>query len=87
MIADNGTFDSVILSKSPDFTFVGPGHNSQIITDDAGNDWMFYHTFWKENGYKGRCLAMDRVCWDKEGWPYFEGGVPSQSANGPVIKK
>jgi len=85
MIAKEGTYKTVVLSKSTDFTFVGPGHNSQIITDDAGNDWMFYHTFWKANDYNGRCMAMDQIIWDKDGWPSIRDGVPSVSANGPCI--
>ncbi len=28
-------------------TFFGPGHNSIIIPDDAGTDWMIYHSYVK----------------------------------------
>lgn len=30
--------------------FFGPGHNSIIVQDDAGTDWMIYHSYVKENG-------------------------------------
>ena len=29
--------------------FVGNGHGSQIIQDDAGQDWLLYHGFFKIN--------------------------------------
>ena len=29
--------------------FAGTGHNSEIITDDEGNDWFFYHAWQKAN--------------------------------------
>ena len=65
--------------------FAGVGHNSSIITDDAGQDWMFYHAFWRGNGYKGRCLCMDRIIWSG-GWPSFAGGCPSMSRTAvPVV--
>lgn len=88
MIAgDEGIYDEVILTKDADEMFCGPGHNGEIVTDDKGNDWMPYHTYWKNNEYKGRCMNIDRVCWTKDGWPYFEGGVPSVKAAAPVFKK
>ena len=73
-----------ILSSSPDATFRGPGHNSALIRDDAGNDWIYYHSYWSGNDYKGRCLLLDRVEW-KNGWPVIAGGQPSGEAAVPVI--
>lgn len=88
MIAgDEGIYDEVILTKDVDEVFCGPGHNGEIVTDDKGRDWMPYHTYWKENEYKGRCMNLDQVLWTKDGWPYFEGGVPSVKAVAPVFKK
>lgn len=52
--------------------FVGPGHNSEIVTDDKGADWMFYHAVSVANP-EGRVLMLDRVNW-KKGWPVVEGG-------------
>ena len=74
-----------ILSSSADAGFRGPGHNSALIRDDAGQDWMFYHSFWSGNDYRGRCLMMDRVHW-KKGWPFIENGQPSATSAAPVIK-
>lgn len=51
-------------------TFFGPGHNSIIIPDDAGTDWMIYHSYVKENGTVGGRLGMlDRIVWSADGWP------------------
>ena len=38
--------------------FFGPGHNSIIVQDDAGTDWMIYHSYVKENGEVGGRLRM-----------------------------
>lgn len=77
---DNG-YSVVIGSNS---RFVGNGHCSEIVQDNAGNDWIFYHGVDVENP-KGRILLLDRIRWDKEGWPYVEGGSPSLSAEKPVF--
>ena len=88
MIAgDEGIYDEVILTKDAEFIYCGPGHNAEIVTDDKGQDWMPYHTYWKDNGYKGRCMNIDRVYWTKDGWPYFKDGVPSKEAEAPRFKK
>lgn len=63
--------------------FVGTGHNSEIVTDEAGNDWMLYHSF-VVDGPKGRVLMMDRIEW-KDGWPYVKASKPSSKAPVPVI--
>jgi len=64
--------------------FVGTGHNSEIMVDDEGNDWIFYHAVDKQNP-TGRVLMMDRVRWIK-GWPEIEGLTPSLEAEAPVFK-
>lgn len=88
MIAGNeGVFDEVILTRDYPGNYCGPGHNAEIITDDGGNDWMPYHAYWKGNGYKGRCMNLDRVYWSKDGWPYFKEGIPSVKSEMPIIRK
>lgn len=86
MIHDLATYDTQILQSSEDKVFVGPGHNSNIITDDAGNDWILYHSYWKGNDYAGRCLLLDRVYWDEEGWPVIGNGTPSTSGEAPYFE-
>ena len=67
-------------------TFFGPGHNSIIVQDDAGTDWMIYHSYVKENGEVGGRLGMlDRVLWTEDGWPYIKNCVPSTSDFLPVF--
>jgi beta-xylosidase len=69
-----------------DSIFAGPGHNAEIVTDDAGDDWLLYHSFLKSAPEKGRVLCLDKIVW-KEGWPEIEGNVPSQESKVPVFKK
>lgn len=66
-------------------TFFGPGHNSIIIPDDAGTDWMIYHSYVKENGAVGGRLGMlDRIVWS-DGWPTIKKCVPSKGDLLPVF--
>jgi arabinan endo-1,5-alpha-L-arabinosidase len=63
--------------------FVGTGHNSEIVQDKAGNDWIFYHGFCVENT-KGRSLFLDKITWI-DGWPTVAGNSPSIEAEAPVF--
>ena len=47
---DNG-YEVVIQG---DATWAGPGHNSIIQTDDAGQEWMIYHGYRKAAADKGK---------------------------------
>jgi arabinan endo-1,5-alpha-L-arabinosidase len=69
----------VIIKKND--RFVGTGHNSEIVQDNNGNDWIFYHAVSVEKP-KGRVLMMDKVKWNND-WPYIEGGSPSLEAEKP----
>lgn len=55
--------------------FVGTGHNSEIVADDAGDSWIFYHAV-DRNDSEGRKLMLDQLQWKNE-WPYVEGNSPS----------
>ncbi|MCD8267830.1 MAG: family 43 glycosylhydrolase [Parabacteroides sp.] len=63
--------------------FVGTGHNSEIVSDAKGKDWIFYHAVSKANP-TGRVLVMDQVKWVK-GWPEVAGSSPSLEAEAPVF--
>lgn len=66
--------------------WIGPGHNSIIIQDDEGTDWMIYHSYMKKNGEVGGRLGMlDRLQWSSDGWPYIKNCVPSDSDLIPVF--
>ena len=71
----------VLIHKND--AFVGTGHNSEIVTDKAGNDWMFYHAV-STNNPGGRVLMMDKVNW-KDGWPSVTGNSPSIEAERPEM--
>ena len=63
--------------------FLGVGHNSEIVQDKAGNDWIFYHGFRVESP-RGRRLFMDKIVWVDD-WPTVAGGTPSIEADVPVF--
>ena len=63
--------------------FAGTGHNSEIVTDTAGNDWLFYHAVDKQNP-SGRVLMLDRILW-QNGWPVVAGNTPSSEHETPVF--
>ncbi|MBO7068203.1 MAG: family 43 glycosylhydrolase [Bacteroidaceae bacterium] len=66
----------VLISRNN--RFVGPGHNSEIITDDEGQDWILYHAYDMTQNESERMLMLDRIVWE-DGWPMIEGGTPSTS--------
>ena len=55
----------------------GPGHNSEIITDDNGDDWLLYHSYDRNNNFNGRLMLLDKITWGKDGWPTVNDGYPS----------
>lgn len=75
MTADNYT---TIISGNE--RWKGPGHNSEIITDDNGDDWLLYHSYDTNNGCKGRLMLLDKITWDDKGWPTVNDGHPSSDA-------
>lgn len=75
---------TLLLERSDEV--VGPGHNSNFVTDDAGNTWMIYHGFDAKDIDAGRKVYMDMIMWDG-GWPKTVTGQPSVSFPRPVIGK
>jgi arabinan endo-1,5-alpha-L-arabinosidase len=63
--------------------FVGTGHNSEVVTDDAGNSWLLYHAVDKTNP-DGRVLMLDELQW-KDGWPFVNNGTPSLEWKRPIF--
>ena len=65
----------------------GPGHDSQIVKDDKGADWIFYHGYDVKEANAGRKMYIGRVTWDKDGWPRIGNGTHTQMSDvAPVIK-
>lgn len=75
----------LVMQKSS--KVVGPGHNSEIVQDDAGQYWMLYHGFDAADPDGGRKVYLDQILWDKDGWPIVRNRVPSITANAPVFNK
>lgn len=75
MTEGNGT---VVLSTSPYDHFYGPGHDGEIFTGKGGRTYMIYHVHVgdfrndKDKGYIPRPMNLQRVYWDKDGWPYMK---------------
>ena len=70
-----------VISKNGHF--VGVGHNSGLVQDKAGNDWILYHGFSVVN-QSGRRLFLDKIVW-VDNWPTVAGGTPSIEADAPVF--
>lgn len=57
--------------------WAGPGHNSQILVDDAGTEWMIYHGRPLPDA-DVRSVLLDRLLWTDDGWPYIKNAEPSE---------
>ena len=62
--------------------FVGPGHNSQLLTDKDGRDWILYHSYCRDNTSGGRYLMLDEIVWE-DGWPRLAKYGPSSTYERP----
>lgn len=71
----------VLIQKNE--SFVGTGHNSEIVTDKAGDDWMFYHAV-KVSDPDGRVLMLDKIVWEED-WPSVKTNSPSLESEKPVL--
>lgn len=72
----NGT----LILKAND-KFVGVGHGSRILKDDADQDWILYHGIDVEKGKVAggasrRMLFLDKIDW-ADNWPVIKGDTPS----------
>lgn len=74
-------YHEVFIHKNA--AFVGTGHNSEIVQDKKGQDWIFYHAVSLAKP-DGRVLMLDQVRW-KDGWPYVNGDSPSLEAESPAF--
>jgi arabinan endo-1,5-alpha-L-arabinosidase len=79
---DNG-YTEILKSNA---RFVGNGHCSEVVQDDAGNDWFFVHGWDVGNAANGRVLLLNRLKWERSGaWPYVDGNSPASTAAKPVF--
>ncbi len=79
-MVDNG-YEVVIRGNE---YFVGPGHNSQLVTDSNGKDWLLYHSYCRDTPSGGRYLMLDQIVW-VDGWPELVQNGPSKLAEAPVF--
>lgn len=84
-LLENG--GTLLLQKNPgDEGFTGPGHNGDIVTDEAGQTWMIYHAYEKKQPATGRVMLLDKIEW-KEGWPVINKSQPGLAPHaGPVFR-
>jgi arabinan endo-1,5-alpha-L-arabinosidase len=78
-----GNYDVLLHGNSQ---FVGPGHNAELMTDDAKQDWIIYHSYLRGRSDEGRVAMLDPLNWS-EGWPVIENSTPSSSHKVPYFKK
>ena len=63
----------------------GPGHQSRLVKDDNGQDWLIYHGYLKDNPKAGRVAFMDKLDW-VNGWPIINDSEPSSLSVQPYFK-
>ncbi|WP_339704419.1 family 43 glycosylhydrolase [Algoriphagus aquimarinus] len=87
--SDSGTL--VVGANKSENGYAGPGHNAEIITDKAGQDWLLYHGMAKKrpklaNGTNRRVLLLDKITWIND-WPSIAEREPSfNSQLSPVLE-
>ena len=70
-------FATTVLHSDEGDQFYGPGHCGEIFQAKDGNEYIFYHCQVAGSRRQGsRPLFLSQIKWDKEGWPYVEGGKP-----------
>ena len=76
--------EGTVLLKGNGF-IVGPGHNSEIITDDEGVDWILFHGYLHSDPDIGRVVCLNKITWDG-GWPFIETYGTSLSSEIPFFE-
>jgi hypothetical protein len=82
---DNMMSNAYTLIAGANSRFVGNGHCSEIVQDDAGIDWIFFHGWDVNNSNNGRVLLLNKVNWDRSGWPYFTSSSPAITGDKPTF--
>ncbi|MDR1337320.1 MAG: family 43 glycosylhydrolase, partial [Tannerella sp.] len=74
---------SVVVDKNS--RFVGNGHCSGIVQDDAGSEWILFHGWDVNNSGNGRVLLLNEIKRDRYGWPTVDSTSPAITAAAPVF--
>jgi arabinan endo-1,5-alpha-L-arabinosidase len=76
-------FATPVLHSDKGDRFYGPGHCGEIFKAGDGKEYIFYHCHVEGSRRPGsRPLFIAPIKWDKEGWPYVEGGKPCERLKG-----
>ena len=59
---------------------VGVGHNS-VMVDDAGDWWIYYHGYSKQDTFGTRHLFMDKLVFDDKDYPYVSYEYEDEDGN------
>ena len=78
---DNNYEELIIGNKR----VAGPGHQSRLVTDDNGQDWIIYHGYLRDSPKRGRVVFLDKIDWI-EGWPFVKNFEPSVICESPILK-
>lgn len=65
VMKENSSYNEVVLQGNN--LFAGTGHNSEIITDDEGNDCSSIMPGRRQKIDNGRQLMCDRIQWSSDG--------------------
>ncbi len=82
-----GTYGDLVIG--PDENVAGTGHHT-IVKDNVGEYWIIYHGFNINSDFnKERIMFMDKILWDKNGFPYVKSKVASVGTllPGPTVYK
>ncbi|WP_111668939.1 family 43 glycosylhydrolase [Algoriphagus litoralis] len=79
-LMDGKSGELLLRGNTGETGIAGPGHNAELITDSAGQDWILYHGMQLEkpklaNGTNRRALFLDPLIWEN-GWPLVKRQLP-----------
>lgn len=80
----DGKFDVLVEG---DGYFIGTGHNSVAIQDDAGQYWIAIHSYIASDLEMGHPLSMVQIFWDNNEWPYVPDNHIPRKALAPIVVK
>lgn len=70
-------YATTVLHSDKGDRFYGPGHCGEIFKGKDKKEYIFYHCHVEgSRNRNSRPFFIAQIKWDKEGWPYVEGGKP-----------
>ena len=70
-------YATTVLHSDKGDRFYGPGHCGEIFKGKDKKEYIFYHCHVEgSRNPNSRPFFIAQIKWDKEGWPYVEGGKP-----------